>query len=69
MSKSVFCMPFGALAVLYLAISGGSAFAKDVIADANAFTVKIIAAITFPFEQESKGTALGAGFLADHGRG
>jgi len=57
------------VAALCLTIFTGSAFAKDVIADANAFTVKIVAAITFPFEQESKGTAAGAGFLVDRGRG
>ena len=43
--------------------------AKDVIADASLFTVKISSAIDYPFGQERKGTGRGSGFLVDRERG
>jgi serine protease Do len=61
--------PIRMIAVSFLIIYSSSAFAKDVIADASLFTVKIVTAIAFPFEGEFKGTAAGAGFLADRERG
>ncbi len=57
------------LAALCFAFYASSAAASDVIADAGLFTVKIVTAIAYPFEQEFKGTASGAGFLVDRERG
>jgi serine protease Do len=68
MPRPIFLISIHA-AILCLIMPVSPAFAKDVIADANRFTAKIITAISFPFEQESKGTVLGAGFLADRERG
>lgn len=57
------------LVAFYLVVCASSAFANEVVAKANLFTVKIVTAIAYPFEQESKGTAKGAGFLVDRERG
>ena len=57
------------LAALCFAFYASSAAASDVIANAGLFTVKIVTAIAYPFEQEFKGTASGAGFLVDRERG
>ncbi len=69
MSGVVRFMQVKALAALCLTICASSALANDVIADANRYTVKIVAAITFPFERENKGTAMGAGFFIDREKG
>lgn len=46
-----------------------AAFANDAIAGAVYYTVKIAAVTEYPFGEESKGTAHGAGFLVDRKRG
>lgn len=46
-----------------------TASANDAIAGAEYFTVKIVVATEYPFGEESKGTAYGAGFLVDRKRG
>jgi len=46
-----------------------AAEALDIIAQANRYTVKVSAAIEYPFGNESKGTRRGAGFLIDRERG
>jgi serine protease Do len=56
-------------AALFFAICASSASARDVIADAGLFTVKIVVAIAYPFENDFRGTATGAGFLVDRERG
>jgi len=60
----------------YLAITGvfvlifsSQAEAKDVIAEASLYTVKVNSAVKYPFGRETKGTALGAAFMVDRERG
>ncbi len=62
-------VPVKTLAALCLAVCASPASAGDVIAEATLFTVKIVVAIAYPFGQDFKGTAMGAGFLADRERG
>ena len=69
MSGRTFFARIETLAALCFAFYASSAAASDVIADAGLFTVKIVTAIAYPFEQEFKGTASGAGFLVDRERG
>ena len=58
-----------ALATLALLIHSLPASAQDVIAAASYFTVKVVSTVTYPFDQDYKGTGWGAGFLADRERG
>ncbi|MGA7325321.1 MAG: trypsin-like peptidase domain-containing protein [Rhodomicrobium sp.] len=69
MSRRTSFAVFKIFAALCFMICSCPASAGDVIADAGRFTVKIVSAIAYPFEQEFKGTAAGAGFLADRERG
>jgi S1-C subfamily serine protease len=58
-----------ALAACLACVSFGPSARADVIDNANLFTVQISSAVEFPFGDENKGTAKGAGFLIDHARG
>ena len=56
-------------AALVAAGCSSKAFALDPIADAALFTVKTTTAVEYPFGNENKTTARGAGFLIDRARG
>ena len=59
-----------ALLAGYLAIgSSAPSWAKDVIAEASRYTVKILSAVDYPFGGEAKRSGRGAGVLIDKTRG
>ncbi|MEJ2125196.1 MAG: trypsin-like peptidase domain-containing protein [Alphaproteobacteria bacterium] len=69
MLRIITVMVIVTLVFLHNTIYTRTAFANDAITDAEHFTVKIVVATEYPFGDESKGTAYGAGFLVDRKRG